>query len=118
MGGWGKHIHTCIWGVVLETLGERILKHSFCVSVMPRLNYYSSIQSVLTVRPILLFPHSQAHHPYMNLVYIYVQVILCTRRGNGNPFQDSCLGYPMDRRDWWATIHGIAEKSHRRVRHV
>ena len=27
--------------------------------------------------------------------------------GNGNPFQCSCLGKPMDRGDWWATVHGV-----------
>ena len=25
--------------------------------------------------------------------------------GNGNPFQYSCLGNPMDREPWWATVH-------------
>ena len=29
--------------------------------------------------------------------------------GNGNPFQDSCLGNSMDRGAWWATVHGVAE---------
>ena len=29
--------------------------------------------------------------------------------GNGNPLQNSCLGNPMDRGAWWATIHGVAE---------
>ena len=29
--------------------------------------------------------------------------------GNGNPFQYSCLENPMDRRAWWATVHGITE---------
>ena len=27
--------------------------------------------------------------------------------GNGNPLQYSCLGNPMDRRAWWATVHGV-----------
>ena len=27
--------------------------------------------------------------------------------GNGNPFQYSCLGSPMDRGAWWATIHRV-----------
>ena len=27
--------------------------------------------------------------------------------GNGNPLQYSCLGNPMDREAWWATVHGI-----------
>ena len=29
--------------------------------------------------------------------------------GNGNPLQYSCLGNPMDRGAWWATVHGVAE---------
>ena len=32
--------------------------------------------------------------------------------GNGKPFQDSCLGNPMDRGAWWAIVYGVA-----RVRH-
>ena len=29
--------------------------------------------------------------------------------GNGNPFQYSCLGNPMDRGAWRATVHGVAK---------
>ena len=29
--------------------------------------------------------------------------------GNGNPLQYSCLGSPMDRGAWWATVHGVAK---------
>ena len=28
--------------------------------------------------------------------------------GNGNPRQYPCLGNPMDREAWWATVHGVA----------
>ena len=35
------------------------------------------------------------------------------REGNGNPLQYSCLGNPMNRGAWWATIHGVT-----RVRHM
>ena len=28
--------------------------------------------------------------------------------GNGNPLQYSCLGNPMDRGAWWATVHRVA----------
>ena len=31
--------------------------------------------------------------------------------GNGNPLQYSCLGNPMDRRVWRATVHGVAKHS-------
>ena len=29
--------------------------------------------------------------------------------GNGSPLQYSCLGNPMDRGAWWATVHGVTE---------
>ena len=29
--------------------------------------------------------------------------------GNGNSLQYYCLGNPVDRGDWWATVHGAAE---------
>ena len=32
--------------------------------------------------------------------------------GNGNPFQYSCLENPIDRGDWWATVHGVAKVVH------
>ena len=28
---------------------------------------------------------------------------------NGNPLRYSCLEHPMDRRVWWATVHGVAK---------
>ena len=29
--------------------------------------------------------------------------------GNGNPLKYSCLGNPMDRGAWWATVHGVTK---------
>ena len=29
--------------------------------------------------------------------------------GNGSPLQCSCLENPMNRRAWWATVHGVAK---------
>jgi len=29
--------------------------------------------------------------------------------GHGNPLQYACLENPMDRRDWWATVHRNAK---------
>ena len=31
------------------------------------------------------------------------------RGRNGNPFQYSCLGNPMDRGAWWATVHRVSQ---------
>ena len=30
-----------------------------------------------------------------------------SREENGNPFQNSCLGNPMDRGALWAIVHGV-----------
>ena len=30
--------------------------------------------------------------------------------GNDNPLQCSCLGNPMDRGAWWATVHGVEKE--------
>ena len=32
------------------------------------------------------------------------------REGNDNPLQYSCLGNPMDRGAWWATIHDVPKE--------
>ena len=32
--------------------------------------------------------------------------------GNGNSLQYSFLGNPIDRKTWWATIHGVANVGH------
>ena len=31
------------------------------------------------------------------------------RKGNGSPFQYSCLENPMDRGAWWATVHRVTK---------
>ena len=36
---------------------------------------------------------------------------------NGNSFQYSYLGHPMDRGDWWATVHRVVESLTRLSKH-
>ena len=36
-------------------------------------------------------------------------------KGNGNPFQYSCLENPMDRGAWRATVHGVTRVKHNLV---
>ena len=31
--------------------------------------------------------------------------------GNGKLLQYSCLGSPLGRRAWWATVHGVVKES-------
>ena len=33
--------------------------------------------------------------------------------GSGHPLQYSCLGNPVDRGAWWATVHGAAKSRSR-----
>ena len=33
----------------------------------------------------------------------------CTREGNGNPLQCSCLENPRDGETWWAPVYGVAQ---------
>ena len=30
---------------------------------------------------------------------------------HGNPLQYACLGNPMDRKAWWATVRGVTKES-------
>jgi len=32
--------------------------------------------------------------------------------GNGHPLQYPCLGNPMDKGAWWATVHGVTRVGH------
>ena len=45
---------------------------------------------------------------YFSFLYYFV---IDSGKGNGNPLQDSCVGNPMDRGAWWATVHGVAKES-------
>ena len=38
-----------------------------------------------------------------------VKAMVFSGHVNGNPFQYSCLENPMDRGDWWATVHHLQE---------
>lgn len=35
--------------------------------------------------------------------------------GHGNPLQCSCLESPMDRGDWWATVHRVTKSQTRQA---
>ena len=43
------------------------------------------------------------------LLEFLIHAIYVIGKGNGNPFRYSCLGNPMDRGTWGATVHGVAK---------
>ena len=49
---------------------------------------------------------------------IYIEHLIKPSRkaigeGNGNPLQYPCLENPMDRGDWWATVHRVTKSQTR-----
>ena len=38
-----------------------------------------------------------------------IDSLILRGEGNGTPLQYSCLVNPMDRRAWWAAVHGFAQ---------
>ena len=47
-----------------------------------------------------------------NDLFSRISLLLLPREENGNPLQHSCLGNPMDRGTWRATVHGVARVGH------
>ena len=43
------------------------------------------------------------------ILQCFYYILINHGEGNGNPLQCSCLGNPMDRGAWWATVHGVAK---------
>ena len=50
--------------------------------------------------------------PAISLNQFYHFKTRTSGEGCGNPLRYSCLGYPMDRGAWWATVHGVAKSWH------
>ena len=68
------------------------------------------------VEPVVLlgFPGGSVVNPPASAGAIRDSVLISgsgrfTGESNGNPLQYSCLGNPMDRAVWWATVHGVAK---------
>ena len=48
-------------------------------------------------------------HLWIELRNKYGRLIKSPGGGQGNSFQYSCLGNPMDRGTWWAAVYGVAQ---------
>ena len=59
-----------------------------------------------------LAPLSLLLYSFHDFSFLQVNYFIATKYilgvGNGNPLQYSCLANPMDRRTWWAAVHGVA----------
>ena len=104
-----------------------VIQDSHCIG----LSYQISVDSGMLF--ISYIPHVQnyAHILYIHIFVHYMKLLrwlsgketTCNSgdpgsipgsgrssgEGNGNPLQYSCLGNPMERGAWWATIHGVSK---------
>ena len=68
--------------------------------------------STFLPHPAVIFPvwaQSVKNLPAMQETW--VQLGRSPGEGNGNPLQYSCLGNPLNRGAWQATVHGVAKES-------
>ena len=108
-----------------STLRMRWPKYwSFSFSIIPskeipglisfRMDWLDYLDSFLNIEPVL--------HPQINLSWTYLfnssmycwilYANLSYGEGNGNSFQYSYVGNPMDRGAWRATVHGVTRVGH------
>ena len=72
---------------------------------------YSYIKIKELTSPSKVFPGGSAV-PIQETQEMWVRSLRLGRSpggGNGNPLQYSCLGNPMDRGAWCATVHGVTK---------
>ena len=58
------------------------------------------------------FPHDTVvkNTPAMQEIHARALVRRSLGGGNGKPFQYPCLGNPMHRGAWWATVHEVVKE--------
>ena len=90
-------------------------KHRTTKEVTKEIIEIAAIDTVIALKPTVInregFPGgSVVNNPTANagdMGLIPGLLIRLLGEGNGNPVQHSCLGKPMNRGAWWATVHGI-----------
>ena len=69
-----------------------------------------------------LAPLSLLLYSFHDFSFLQVNYFIATKYilgvGNGNPLQYSCLANPMDRRTWWAAVHGVTRVGSDQIRSV
>ena len=62
---------------------------------------------------LIKYTYLPTTYMYLCIQSIYYIVCKYIGEGHGNPLQYSCLENPVDRRAWWATVHGVAKSQTR-----
>ena len=87
------------------------MEHIFSISElsnnMQRMRKMQDQEEILIWRPCRC---KESHFKLLEIKIINKYSVYNTLgEGNGNPFQYSCLGNPVDRGAWWAAIHRVAQ---------
>ena len=109
------HLSQCSQKIRLSMLGEFI--HAPCIAWRHRVLFYWPwwfLRQNTPSRPIFLCLMSFLFPPPPFPSWYYMMCLgsipgsgRSPGEGNGNPLQYSCLGNPMDRGAWWATVQGV-----------
>ena len=97
-----------LWDLILFCLQSRMLTALFC----KLLSLLALSQISLNSIPLLWRPSSKESAGNAGGAGDMGSIPGSGRspgEGNGYPLQYSCLGNPMDRGAWWATVHGVTK---------
>ena len=76
--------------------GSSSLPHHLSCHILSSESVRSTVPSVLRL-------------PWLHLKKLEIELPYDPAFSNGTPLQYSCLENPIDRRAWWAAVHGVAE---------
>ena len=122
--------------LIQVSFGPSIKRYSFLhIRFISRFFFFTILIKIFSWHPLIVYLHHigllishpfiqqvfvkcsltaflQSFNPnskYTNCWFLYCWKINCPGEENGNPFQYSCLGNPMGRGAWRATIHGVTK---------
>ena len=84
-----------VWGFPFYMFKKKFIEHLLCIG-LPWWNSGKESACQCRKQERLLIPASEG----------------CPGGGNGNPLQYSCLGNPLDRGTWTASIRGVSRVGH------
>ena len=90
---------------VLQSMGSQRVGHDWATELI---DWYIYTYIPWTVQVWIVHIWT-AQSPLTGEYFSIVNTTVLHGEGNSNPLQYSCLGNPMDREAWQATVHGVAK---------
>ena len=77
-----------------------------------------SLLKLMSIESVMPSNHLILCRPLLLLPSIFPSIRVFYGVASGNPLQYSCLESPMNRGDWWATVHRVAKSQTRLSTHT